>query len=397
MSGTFMQSIAQAWLVLTLTGSGYALGLVMALQFLPILILGPIGGVIADRFDKRKVQYFTQSAAGLQALLLATLVATGSVRLWMVYVLAVIFGLINVVDNPVRQTFIFEMVGEKELRNAVTLNGTLYNISRIIGPAIAGVAIASIGLSLCFFLNAFSYIAVLIVLGMMRKEELHPVAVASRGKGLLRQGIQYVLSTPKLRDSLLMMAVIGTFTYEFQVSLPLIAQYTFHGGASGFAAFTTAMGIGSILGGFLIANQKSGTSRMLVASAFLFGLAVLGASAMPTFTLMLVMLVVVGVFSIYFTTLSNSILQLESKPAMRGRVMSLWSIAFLGSTTIGGPAVGWVGEFIGPRWGLAVGGFAALAASLIGAIRLRRRKYALHNAIQVCEAELQAEADVRIP
>jgi MFS family permease len=371
-SGTFMQSIAQSWLVLNLTNSAAALGIVTALQFGPILFLGPYGGVIADRFPKRNILYVTQSAAGFLALILGVLVATGLVTLWMVYFLAFCLGLINAFDNPTRQTFIMEMVGENELRNAVTLFSSLVNLSRVIGPAIAGALIVAVGLAPCFILNGISYAAVVIMLALMHASELHVNPPLPRAKGQLREGLRYVISSPILGNVLVMLALVGTFTFEFQVTLPIMAQFTFNGDASSYAFLTAAMGLGAGIGGLLIASRKNAVPYKLVGAAFLFGLTVLGAALMPTLALAGLVMVLVGFSSIYFTSLGNSILQLESSPQMRGRVMSFWSIAFLGSTTIGGPLVGWFAETAGPRWGLALGGIAALAAAAYGAVTLRK-------------------------
>jgi MFS family permease len=371
-SGTFMQSIAQAWLVLKLTNSGTALGIVSALQYIPILLFGTYGGVLADRFPKRTILYITQSTAGLLALILGVLVATNTVTLWMVYILAFCLGWVNAFDNPTRQTFVVEMVGEDKLRNAVTLYSSLVNMSRVIGPTIAGTLIAFVGLAPCFIINGISYVAVVIMLARMHPEELHTAPLIPSARGQLRQGIQYVLSTPILRDTLLMMAIVGTFTYEFQVSLPLLAQFTFHGNASSYAFLTGSFGVGAVVGGLAIASQRKNSPSILVIAAFLFGTAVLGASMMPSLILSGLALVLAGLSSIFFTSLGNTILQLSSTPQMRGRVMSFWSIAFLGSTTIGGPVIGWFAQVAGPRWGLAIGGIAALTAGLLGLNNLLR-------------------------
>ncbi|HEX7567511.1 MAG TPA: MFS transporter [Anaerolineaceae bacterium] len=370
-SGTFMQSVAQAWLVLKLTNSGTALGLTAALQYVPILLLGPYGGVIADRLSKRKILYFTQSISGVLALILGTLVATSLVRDWMVYILAFCLGMVNVFDNPARQTFYIELVGPDNLRNAVTLYSTLVNLARIIGPAIAGALITAVGMAPCFFINGFSYIAVVIMLSMMRSNELLITPPLPRTKGQLREGFKYVVSTPVLGSTLLMMAIIGTLTFEFQVSLPLIAQFTFKGDASSYAFLTASMGFGAAVGGIFFASRKGITPYKLVSASLLFGLAILTASFMPSLLLSGLALVLVGACSINFSSLGNSILQLSSSPQMRGRVMSFWSVAFLGSTTIGGPIVGWFAEAAGARWGLALGGLAALIASALGAVTLR--------------------------
>jgi len=371
-SGTFMQSVAQAWLVLKISNSGTALGIVSALQYIPILVFGTLGGVVADRFPKRTMLYVTQSTAGILALILGILVATNTVTLWMVYVLAFCLGWVNVFDNPTRQTFVIEMVGEDRLRNAVTLYSSLVNLSRVIGPTIAAGLIALVGLAPCFIINGISYAAVVIMLARMRQAELHTTAPAPRSKGQLRDGIRYVLTTPILRDTLIMLAIVGTFTYEFQVSLPLLAQFTFHGNASSYAFLTSSFGLGAVIGGLAIASQRRNTPSLLVLAGSLFGMGVLAAAFMPSLFLSGLALVFAGFASIFFTSLGNTILQLTSSAEMRGRVMSFWSIAFLGSTTIGGPVVGWFAEVAGARWGLALGGIAALTAALIGVLNLRR-------------------------
>jgi MFS family permease len=373
-SGTFMQSVAQAWLVLSLTHSGTALGLTTALQYVPILFLGPYGGVVADRFPKRKILFYTQAISGLLALSLGGLVVTGLVRVWMVDVLAFGLGLTNVFDNPTRQTFHIELVGPERVRNAVTLYSILVNLSRIVGPALAGVLIATVGMAPCFLINGISYGAVVIMLGMMRTDELLTSPPVPRAKGQIIDGFKYVAATPILGATLVMMALIGTFTYEFQVSLPLIAQFTFKGDARSYAFLTSSMGVGAAIGGIFFASRKIASAYKLVSASLLFGLAVLLAAFMPTLLLSGLALVLVGICSINFSSLGNSTLQLESSPQMRGRVMSFWSVAFLGSTTIGGPIVGWFAETAGARWGLALGGLAAVIAGALGAVILRNLK-----------------------
>jgi MFS family permease len=371
-SGTFMQSVAQAWLVLQLTHSGTALGIATALQYLPIIFLGPYGGLIADRVSKRKILYVTQSLSGLLALILGALVATGMVQVWMVYVLAFALGVVTVFDNPARQTLYIELVGPDNLRNAVTLYSTLVNLARVIGPAIAAAVIAAFGLAPCFIINGISYGAVVTMLVMMRADELLVTPPLPRAKGQFQEGFRYVVQSPVLGSALVMMAIIGMLTFEFQVSLPLIAQYTFHGDAGSYAFLTGSMGFGAVVGGVLFAGRKSMVPYKLVSASLLFGAAVLTAAFMPSLLLAGLALVVVGVFSINFSSLGNSVLQLESSPQMRGRVMSFWTIAFLGTTTFGGPIVGWFGQTAGARWGLALGGLAALVAAALGAVTLRK-------------------------
>ena len=370
-SGTFMQSVAQAWLILQLTHSGVALGLTSTLQYLPFLVLGPYGGVVADRFPKRKILYVTQSVAGALALILGVLVVTGLVQVWMVYALAFCLGLVTVFDNPARQTFYVEMVGPEHLKNAVTLNSILVNLSRIVGPALGAALIASLGLAPCFLINGLSYVIVVIMLARMRANELQTTPPLPRAKGQVLEGFRYVLSTPRIGITLLIMAIIGTLTYEFHISLALLAQSTFKGNAGSYAFLTAFMGIGATAGGIVFASRKSIGFSNLVSACFLFGLAVLAAAFMPSLLTTGLVMVMVGVFSINFSTLGNSLLQLESSPQMRGRVMAFWSIAFLGSTTIGAPLVGWFAQVAGPRYGLALGGVAALVGAALGAVTLR--------------------------
>jgi MFS family permease len=373
--GTWMQTIGQAWLVLKITGSGTALGMVTAFQFVPILVLGSFGGVIADRFSKRKILYFTQTAAGGLALMLGILVATDLIKLWMIYIFVFSLGLVNAIDNPTRQTFVMEMVGKDQLPNAVSLNSTQVNLARVIGPAIGGGLIATLGLAPLFIINGISYIAVLVALSRMRIEELRPAAIVERTKGQLREGFRYVKSTPLLLNSLLMMAIVGMLSYEFNVSLPLFARFTFQSGAAGYAGLTTAMGIGSVIGGLYTATRHKVTVRMLITAAWLFGLVILLTAVAPTLWLAMLGMVLVGIFSINFLSLGNVTLQLGSTAQMRGRVMGLWAVAMLGTTPIGGPIIGGIGQHAGPRWGLAVGGFAALAAGALGARILRKLQY----------------------
>jgi len=374
MCGTWMQTVGQAWLVLKITGSGTALGLVTALQFLPVLLLGPVGGLLADRLAKRRVILVTQSLSALLALVLGVLVTTGDVRLWHVYVLASCLGLVSTIDNPTRQTFVLEMVGPEDLANAVTLNAVMLNGARVIGPAIAGALIAGFGLAVCFYVNAASYIAVLVAVALMAAAELHSTPRTTRAKGQLRDGFRYVRATPVLRDSLIMMAIVGTLTYEFQVNLPLVARYTFHGTAATYSLLTAAMGLGAVVGGLFTASRRHGGAATLVRSALVLGGVVLVAAIAPTLATEVVVLLFVGAASISFLSRGSTTLQLEAEPEMRGRVMGLWSVAFLGSTPIGGPIIGAVGQHAGPRWGLVVGGSAGVVAGLIGFNTLRRAR-----------------------
>jgi MFS family permease len=372
LSGSWMQRVAQGLLVLELTGSGTKLGIVIALQALPVLIFGAWGGVVADRLPKRSILYATQATAGLNSLVIGLLVGSDDIRLWMVYVAATVLGFVKVFDNPTRQTFVREMVGRELLTNAVSLNSIEMNFARVVGPAIAGVVVATLGLGACFVVDGLSYTIVIAMLAVMRSEELQPAQRIAKAKGQLAEGFRYVRSEPVIRNTLVMMAIIGTFTYEFSVVLPLLAEFTFDTGASGYAALTSAMGLGAVAGGLYTASRRRTGPAVLVASAALFGGAVLLAGAAPSMTLALAAMVIVGFFSINFTSLANVTLQLESAPQMQGRVMSLWSIAFLGTTPIGGPIMGAIGEHAGARWALGLGGVAALVAAGVGLLTVRK-------------------------
>ena len=371
-SGTWMQGIAQAWLVLQLTGSGAMLGITTGLQFLPILIAGPWGGVIADRVDKRKLLIATQATAAALALLLGALTATGVIQLWMVMVLAFAFGCVVAIDNPVRQSFVLEMVGAEDLPNAVTLNSVVINAARGVGPAIGGFLIAGVGLAACFIINGLSYAAVISALILMRQDELHLSKRAVRGPKQLREGLAYVWRTPELRIPLVVMAAIGTLTYNFHVTLPLLAKFTFNGGALAYGILSAVMGLGAVIGGLASARRSDASVRSLLRSAWLFGGSMLLTVAAPTLPLAVASLLIVGAASVRFIATANATLQLGAAPEMRGRVMALWGVAFLGTTPIGGPIMGWVGEVLGARSAIAVGAVAAMVAAALAQRALRR-------------------------
>lgn len=398
LTGTWMQSIAQGLLVLQLTHSGTMLGIVTALQFLPILLFGPLAGVVIDRFPKQKILYLTQTTAGILALLLGILTAAHAVHMWMVAILAAGLGFVNLFDNPTRQTFIPEMVGSENITNAITLNSWEINLTRVIGPTIAGVLAATIGLALCFFLNSISYIAVLIGLSLMNTKKLHAAQLARKQKGQLQEGFRYVASSPILRNTLIMLALVGTFTYEFQVILPLVAQNTFHNLTAGYATLSAAMGLGAVIGGLFTANRKNTTSLMLIGTSFVFAISMFLVALAPTFFVAAIGMFFVGIASINFTSIGNVTLQLESLPQMRGRVMSLWTVAFLGSTPIGGPIIGWIGEHMSPRWGMGVGGLAALLAAVIGLLTIKQiRQQTVIQSIEVLDQEALAQESVKKP
>ena len=372
--GTWMQMTAQAWLVLTLTHSATMLGLVVALQALPVLFLGPYGGVVADRVDKRRFMVILQTLMGVQSLILATLTLTGEVRFWHIAVLAAALGANNAFESPVRQTFVLEMVGPESLRNAVSLNSVLMNAARAVGPAIAGVLIATVGIGVCFLLNSVSFVAVIASLLTLRRSALRPTERVTRERGQLREGLRYAAGTPELTIPLLMMVFIGMLAYEFQVTLPVLAHQVFDQGAAGFGVMTAAMGVGAVIGGLWTAGRGRTGLRPLLIAATAFGVLILLLAIAPTLPLALLVLLFLGAASVSFTAISNTTLQLASAPDMRGRVMSLWLVAFQGSTPIGGPLIGWVCAWAGPRVGLGVGGVACLLVALAAFLFLQRKR-----------------------
>jgi MFS family permease len=370
--GTWMQMAAQSWLVLTLTRSSTTLGFVVALQTVPVLLLGPYGGVIADRVDKRRLMVILQCAMGLQALVLGLLTVTGVVQLWEIGVLAALLGLNNAFENPARQSFMLEMVGPESLRNAVSLNSVLVNVARVIGPAVAGVLIATVGEGVCFLVNAASFIAVVASLVTLDRSAITPTTPTPREPGQLREGLRYVRRTPELGVPLLMMALVGCLAYEFQVTLPVMASKGLHAGATGFGFMTSAMGVGAVVGGLVVATKGKTGLPPLVLAASAFGVVLLFAGLAPSLPVELFALALAGGASISFMSTGNSTLQLGAAPGMRGRVMSLWFVAFQGSTPIGGPIIGWVMAEFGARAGLGVGGVTCLLVALLGFMAMRR-------------------------
>jgi len=371
-AGTWMQTVAQSFLVLGLTHSGTQLGLTTAARFLPVLLFGQVGGLFADRADKRRVLYVTQASAGLLAAAFAVLTGTHEMRLWTVYVLAVALGFVNVFDNPARQSFISELVPPDDLPNAVTLNSVSMNIARVFGAALGGVVAAVLGLALCFGLNAVSFAAVLASLAAMRAAGLFPARRVTREPGQIRQGLRYVRGTPELLIPLVMIAVIGALAWEFPVSLPLMASKVFGGGAAAYGVMASVMGVGAVAGGLVAAGRGRPRASALCLSAIGWGIAILLAAVAPTMPLELAALVFVGYGSITFNSMAKTVLQLAAKPTMRGRVMALWGLAWLGSTPIAGSIVGWIGQDAGARWSLVVGGLATLLCGLLAFPALTR-------------------------
>jgi MFS family permease len=390
-SGTWMQTVALGWLVFRLTNSGFAVGVVTALQFLPMLLIGTYGGVIADRLDKRRTLVVTQSGMAVSSAALAVITLAGADPLWALYLLTFVMGSFFAVDMPVRQAFVSEMVGPEDLPNAVALNSAMFNISRIIGPAIGAVLINVVGVGPCFAVNAVSFVAVIAGLIMMRPAELHRTVPVARAKGQMREGLRYVWDTPELRATIAVMAVVGTLAFNFTVVLPVLAKFTFHGGAGTYGLLTSLMGVGSLVGALGVASKLRPTVALLVGSCLAFGVVMMGSAVAPNLFTEDLAIVLLGLTSITFMATCNSMCQLTSLPAMRGRVMALYGLVFLGSTPIGGPIVGWISQQWGPRYGLAIGGVATvLAAGAMGSVLLRRR-FATRPGPYVVTLEMAAE------
>ena len=370
--GTWMQTVAQSFLVLDLTHSGTDLGLVTAARFLPILLFGPAGGLFADRRNKRRILYVTQALSGVLAGIFAILTGTHVIDMWLVYVLALSLGFVNVFDNPARQSFISEMVPPEELPNAVTLNSVSLNIARVFGGALGGVLAAVLGLALCFGCNAISFVAVIASLAAMNGALLYPARPVKRLPGQIRQGLRYVRETPELLIPLLMIALVGTLAWEFQVTLPLMASNVFGGGAGAYGVMASVMGVGAVGGGLVSAARGRPRARSLCVAAIGWGIAITAAAVAPTLPLELAALVFVGYGSITFNSYAKTTLQLAAEPAMRGRVMALWALAWQGSTPLGGPLVGWIAQELGARWSLVAGGLPTIACGLLALPALAR-------------------------
>jgi MFS family permease len=371
-TGNWMQIVGEMWLMVKLTGSGVGVGLAAGLQFLPILLLGAWGGLLADRLPKRRLLTYTQLSMAVPALTLFALAATGAAEPWMVLALILVRGSVLALDNPARQSFVVEIVGADRVVNAVALNSVVVHCSRIIGPAAAGTIIALAGIAPCFLINAFSFLAMFIALRTMNPRELQTPKPMGRKKGELRSALQYVRRTPELLIPLAMMALVGTISFNFQVLLPLLADFTWNGTATTYAMLTAAMGVGSVAGALVAGARGRVSPGLLVVSSLAFGISLLLAAGAPTLELQIVALIPLGAASVTFAAGVNSALQIHVEPNMRGRVMALYSVVFLGSTPIGAPLVGWLAEVAGPRAGLVAGAIAALTAGVAAWVAFAR-------------------------
>lgn len=370
--GTWMQRIAQDWLVLSLTGSSTAVGFTTALQFLPMLLFGLYGGVLVDRLRKRPTLLVTQSSMAVTAIALAVLTLSGHVQVWHVYVAAFAMGLATVVDNPARQSFVSELVAPGQLQNAVSLNSANFQSARLVGPAVAGLMITGVGTGWAFLVNGLSFVAPLTGLLLMRSRDLYAVERAPRGKGQLREGVRYVTGRPELIWPIVLVGFIGTFAFNFPVYLSAFAHGVFHAGAGAYSMFNTLMAVGSLSGALLAARRGTAKLRVLIAAAVVFGALEILAALTPSLWLFALLMIPLGLFGMTVNVTTNTSIQMTTDPAMRGRVMALYMMIFLGGSPVGAPIVGWITDTYGARVGLAAGGaVAAVAAITIGLILAR--------------------------
>jgi MFS family permease len=363
--GTWVQRVAQDWLVLQLTHSGTDLGLVTGLQFLPALFLSLQGGAIADRFDKRKVLILTNLAGGFFAMILGLLALFGTVERWHVYLLAFLLGIASAIDGPVRQSFVAEMVGPEDLPNAVSLNSANFNAGRLIGPALSGLLIGAFGTGPSFLINAASFFVVIGALMMMRTEELITRDLRDQVKVTIRDGFRYVKARPDLKAVIFVVGLMATFGLNFQIITALMATHEFHRGPAAFGALGAAVALGSVSGALVAARlERAPTATFVLRSALIFGVIESVASIMPTFLTFALMLPLCGAMTLTTLIAANSTMQLRSTPANRGRIMGIYLMIFLGGAPLGSPVIGWVGQTIGPRFAMAMGGVITIIAAL---------------------------------
>jgi MFS family permease len=365
-----MQRTAQDWLVLDLShGSGSALGIAAGLQFLPLLLFSLWGGAIADRFGKRRILLITQSLMGGLALILGLLAVTGAVRLWHVYLLAFALGMVTVVDNPTRQTFVTEMVGPADMANGIALNSAIFNLARIAGPALAGIIIGLVGTPIAFLINAASYGAVITGLLLMRPGQLAPAVRAARARGQVRETLRYLRGEPRIWLPMTMLFFVATFGMNFQVTTALMSRGVFHTGAGAFGLASTAYAAGALGGALLAARRRYPSVRLQIAVALAFGILEAASGLMPAYWAFLLLLLPTGLSVVMYTTAANSATQLGTDPQIRGRVMGVYMLVFLGGAPIGSPLIGWVAEQFGPRMSLISGGVvSAVAAIAVGLV-----------------------------
>jgi MFS family permease len=368
--GTWMQRVAQDWLVLTVlsANSGIAVGVTTALQFGPTLFLSAWAGVLADRLDRRKLLIFTQCVQGALATALGVLVLSGYAQLWHVYVFAGLLGCVTAIDGPVRQTFVAEMVPAERLSNAVGLNSASFNAARLIGPGIAGLLIAGVGTGWVFLINGVTFGSTIFALTKMRKSEMRKMPHAARSKGQIREGVRYVRGRTDILVIMVVVSVISTFGLNFQLTSAMMARVEFHRGAGAYGILGSVLAIGSLTGALLAARRERPRVRLVIGSGFAFGVTAGVMALMPNFTSYAIASIPVGLASLTMLTAANTTIQMNTDPAVRGRVMALYMMVFLGATPIGSPVVGWIAEQYGPRWSVGIGSVTALLVSTGAAI-----------------------------
>ncbi|WP_287932405.1 MFS transporter [Arthrobacter sp.] len=375
--GTWMQRVAQDWLVLTILthNSGTAAGITTGLQFLPIVFLGPFAGLLGDRVNKRKLLLCTQTAMGLCALVLGLLVVTRTVELWHVYVLALLLGVASAFDAPSRQAFVSEVVAKEDVPNAVALNSASFNLARLAGPGVAGLVIALFGTGPAFLINAASFAAVIFSLWRMRVSELQPVVRVPRGKGQIREGFRYIRQRPDLMMIMGLVFMVGTFGMNFQITNALMATTIFHLGPGEYGLLGSVMAVGTLAAALLAARRKKMRMLYIVGGALAFGVTVAVAAFMPSYALYALALVPVGLASLTFMNACNTTVQLTTDSAMRGRVLAVYMVVLQGGTPIGAPLVGWIATAFGARWSLWIGAVVAIASGLVALVMMNRRNH----------------------
>lgn len=385
--GTWMQRIGQDWLVLELTGSALALGGAMLCQFLPVLVGGVWGGVVVDRVDTRRLLIMTQASQGLLAVALAVVALTGAASLAAVYTLAALLGVVTIFDNPARHAFVAELVGPDDIVNAQALNSLIHNVGRLVGPAVGGLLIAAVGVGMTFVVNAVSFVAVLVSLVLMDVSALRPVTVSPRAPGQARAGLRYVWAEPHLRATLALVAVVSVFAQNFRVIFPVLATETFDGDATTYGWLTASLGLGAVVGALVSAGATTTTSWRLLWVCVTFAVTNLVVAGSPTLTMALAVVAVLGVTNILFNTMARTVLQLNTAPEMRGRVMAIYAMVFLGGLPVGGPLIGLVSELWGPRVGLVVSGGAVLVGCAVLWPRVRRLRDTGSGVVPVAEGQ----------
>ena len=375
-TGTWMQNVALSWLVVTMTGSAVVLGIVTALQFLPILLLSLFAGVFVDRWQKLRIIIVTQSLSAVQAFLIWALVAAKSITLWEIYVLSLFLGIVNAFDQPGRQAFVAEMVPDEDVGNAIALNSLLFNAARTLGPAVAGVTIAELGVAPSFLINALSFVAIIIALLLMRKSELRILKskVQSTIVQGIKEGVSFAVHEPNIASILIVLIFVGTFGYNFSTALPLLAKYVLNGGPEIFGAVTASLGIGSMLGALLVAGRQRPTRKFIYSFAAIFGAIDIGISFSRSVPLTLTLLVFFGLASIAYIASTNTSLQMNSPMELRGRIMGLYVVVFAGSTPIGALFTGFMADWIGTAGMILVEGVLCLLGVGMGVLYLRRKK-----------------------